>query len=473
VTQTKTPEAATQSETPVPWTAIRVVLTGSFMAVLDTFIVLVAAPAIQDDLHASSAQLQFVIAAYQLAYAVFLVTGARLGDLYGRKRLFILGMSLFTLSSVACGAAPSPGLLIAARVVQGIAAALMFPQVFSMIQVLVPGPQRHRAFGMLGAVIGISTTIGQLVGGLLIGADLAGTGWRPVFWVNLPIGIVAVLLAARVVPESRSEQARGIDPVGVATLTAALVLLVTPLIEGRQTGWPAWTWWSLGLSVPAFLLFGYAERAAEAAGKSPLLSLRLLRERPFVIGMTLVVLGYAGVNSFFLILSLTLQNGFGLSALGAGLAYTPLAAGFFAASLLAGRLAPRLGRRLLTIGAGIGLVGFLGTWALAGHLGPLMAPLILVGVGNGILLTPLLNAVLARIRPTEIGMASGILSTAQQVGGAVGVAVIGVLFFQAVGAGTGRVPYSHGLAVAVWFNVALAAVIAALTYALPQPTRTS
>jgi MFS family permease len=452
MTQTSSPHAATLPETPVPWTAIRVALAGSFMAVLDTFIVLVAAPAIQDDLHASSAQIQFVIAAYQLAYAVFLVTGARLGDLYGRKRLFILGMAVFTLASVACGAAPTAGTLIGARVVQGVAAALMFPQVFSMIQVLVPGPQRHRAFGMLGAVIGISTTIGQLVGGLLIGANLLGTGWRPVFWVNLPIGIVAILLAARLVPESRSEQARGIDPGGVAALTVALLLLVTPLIEGRQAGWPAWTWGSLVLSVPAFLVFGWVERSAEAAGRSPLLSLRLLRERPFVVGMTLVVLGYAGVNSFFLILSLTLQNGFGLSA----------------PSLLAGRLAPRFGRNLLAFGALVGLAGFIGTWALSGHLGPLMVPLILVGVGNGILLTPLLNAVLARIRPAEIGMASGILSTAQQVGGAVGVAVIGVLFFQTVGQGHGQPVYSHGLAVAVWFNVALAVTVIALTFALPR-----
>jgi MFS family permease len=187
-----------------------------------------------------------------------------------------------------------------------------------------------------------------------------------------------------------------------------------------------------------------------------------------VVGMTLVVLGYAGVNSFFLILSLTLQNGFGLSALGAGLAYTPLAAGFFAASLLAGRLAPRFGRNLLAFGALVGLAGFIGTWALSGHLGPLMVPLILVGVGNGILLTPLLNAVLARIRPAEIGMASGILSTAQQVGGAVGVAVIGVLFFQTVGQGHGQPVYSHGLAAAVWFNVALAVTVIALTFALPR-----
>jgi EmrB/QacA subfamily drug resistance transporter len=464
--ETRSPAAA-----PVrtPWPAIRVVLAGSFIAVLDTFIVLVAAPAMQADLHASDAQIQLVLAGYQLTYAIGLITGARLGDLYGRRRLFLAGMALFTLASVACGAAPTANALIAARVLQGAAAALMFPQVFSLIQVLVPAAERHRAFGMLGAVIGVATTIGQLAGGLLIGADLAGSGWRPAFWVNLPIGVVALLLARRLVPESRAAQARRLDLPGVAVLTVALLLLVAPLIEGRQRGWPAWTWWSLAASLPAFGAFALVERSAEAAGRAPLVSTSLLRERPFVVGMTLVTLGYAGVNSFFLVLSLTLQDGFGRSALGAGLAYTPLAAGFFAASLLAGRLAPRFGRRLLACGALTALAGFLGTAAFAGHFALLMLPLVLVGVGNGILLTPLLNTVLAQIRPAEIGMASGVLSTGQQVGGVVGVAVIGVLFFPSLRtAGAGQAAFSHALAVAVWFNAALAAAVAALVFALPR-----
>lgn len=228
------------------WRAFRAVLVGAFMAILDTFIVLVAAPAIQSGLHASDAEVQFLFAGYQLTYAVCLITGARLGDRYGRKRLFMSGMMLFTLASLACGLAPGPVTLIVARLFQGLGAALMFPQVFSMIQVLVPERQRPRVFGALFfAVIGTSTMVGQLVGGSLISANLFGTSWRPVFLVNVPIGLITLALAARLVPETRAPQAARLDLVGAASLTVALSMLVVPLIWGRQAGWPAWVWLSL------------------------------------------------------------------------------------------------------------------------------------------------------------------------------------------------------------------------------------
>jgi EmrB/QacA subfamily drug resistance transporter len=477
VAETHLARAATPQAAPAHWAALSVVLVGAFMAILDTFIVLVAAPAIQADLHASSGQIQFILAGYQLTYAVGLITGARLGDLVGRRRMFMAGMALFTLSSVGCALAPTAGSLIAARLVQGLAAAAMFPQVFSFIQVLLPPDRRHHAFGALGAVIGVSTTIGQLVGGLLISADLFGTSWRPVFWVNVPIGIVALVLAARLVPESRAPQARRLDLAGVGALSVALFLLVVPLIAGRQAGWPLWSWLCLAASVLAFVAFGLVERGVAAAGRTPLVALGLLRERPFAVGGALVVIAYAGVNSFFLVLSLVFQDGLGLDALGAGLAYTPLAAAFFLASILASRLAPRLGRRLLLGGTAIAGVGFVATMvvaALAGDrisVGLLMPALILVGFGNGVLLTPLLNTVLSRIGPNEVGMASGVLSTGQQVGGALGVAVIGVLFFQALGSGGGTAGYGHALAVAVLLNIAIALAVTVLLFVLPRPAR--
>ncbi|MFI9077477.1 MFS transporter [Streptomyces sioyaensis] len=452
-----------------PWRALAIVLVGAFMAVLDTFIVLVAAPAIQADLHASAADIQLILAGYQLAYALALITGARLGDRFGRKRLFLLGMALFTLSSVGCALAPGAGSLIAARLVQGLGAAAMFPQVFAVIQVLIPAEKRPTAFGALGAVIGMATMAGQLVGGVLIAADLFGSTWRPVFWVNVPIGVVTLLLAWLFVPESRAPQARRLDLPGAVVLTVALFLLVVPLVEGRSSGWPPWTWLSLAACVPAFAAFGLVERRVDTAGGAPLVRLGLLRERSFAVGMALVLLTYAGINSFFLILSLTLQDGLGRDALGAGLVYTPLAVAFFAASLLAGRLA-RYGRRVLQLGALTGLVGFLGTVALAVHSGAgltaweLTPALVLVGVGNGLLVTPLLNAVLGTVGPAEVGMASGVLSTGQQIGGAVGVAVVGILYYGALG-GAGHhdtAAYGHALAAAVGLNVVLSAAISAL-----------
>ncbi|MEW1655917.1 MFS transporter [Streptomyces sp. NPDC093707] len=452
------------------------VLTGAFMAVLDTFIVLVAAPAIQADLHASDADVQLVLAGYQLTYALALITGARLGDRHGRKRLFQVGMALFTVASVGCALAPGAGALIAARLVQGLAAAAMFPQVFAMLQVLVPAERRARAFGALGAVIGIAGAAGQVLGGVLVSADLFGSTWRPVFWVNVPVGVVTVALTARYVPETRAPQARRLDLPGAGVLTVALGLLVVPLVEGRAAGWPLWTWGSLAASVLAFVAFALVERRVEASGGAPLVRLRLFRERPFAVGITLVLLTYAGINSFFLVFSLTLQDGLGQDALGAGLYYTPFAVVFFAASLLAGRLA-RFGRRVLQAGALLVLLGFGTTVALAAGAGAgltagrLVASLVLVGAGNGLLVTPLLSAVLAGVRPEETGLASGVLSTGQQIGGAVGVAVIGVLFYDALGpaAHQDAAAYGQALAWSLAANAALAALVSLLLPFLPDP----
>lgn len=469
-----TPQAGAAGGT-APWRALTIVLVGAFMAVLDTFIVLVAAPAIQADLRSTPADIQLILAGYQLTYAIALITGARLGDRFGRRRLFMIGMALFTLSSVGCALAPDSGSLIAARLVQGLSAAAMFPQVFAMIQVLIPAEKRPKAFGALGAVIGMSTIIGQLLGGVLIAADLFGSSWRPVFWVNVPVGLVTLVLAALFVPESRAPEARRLDLPGAIVLTVALFLLVVPVVEGRSYGWPLWTWLSLAGSVLAFAAFGVVERRVDAAGGAPLVQFGLLRERPFAVGMTLVVLAYAGINSFFLILSLTLQDGLGMDALGAGLVYTPFAVAFFAASLIAGRLA-RFGRRVLQLGGLIGGLGFVGTIVLVVNAGATLtawelAPtLILVGAGNGLLVTPLLNAVLSNVGPQHVGMASGVLSTGQQIGGAVGVAVVGALYYNALGgaAHNDTSAYGHALTTAVVFNVVLSAAISALLPLLPN-----
>jgi len=466
-------EGAVPPVDPRRWAALAVAFVGTFMALLDVFIVLVAAPAIQRGLHANTGEIQFVLAGYQLTYAVTLVTGGRLGDLHGRKRLFMWGLAFFTATSALCGLAPTAPALIGARLLQGIGAALLFPQVFSLIQVLLPAQEeRRRAFGIMGAVIGLATIAGQLAGGLLIRANLLGLGWRPVFLVNVPIGLVALVAAARLIPESRAAPARRLDLGGVALLTLALGLLMIPLVEGRAAGWPAWVWACLALAAAALVSFLAYERRLGRRDGAPLVDLGLFAERPFVVGIALVLVYYSALNSFFLVLSLTLQDGLGLSALGAGLVYAPQAVSFF----LAARLSQRLGRALLVLGAAIAALGFGWTVAVAvaegGRLtAAAIAPTLIVqGIGEGLFQTPLLNAVLARVRVEHVGTASGMLSTVQQVGGALGVALIGIIFFGALGAGGGAPAdrYAHALATAVVYNLAVMIAACALLCALPR-----
>jgi len=335
------------------WLTLAIVLGGTFMALFDVFVVNVAVPTIQRDLRASFAQVQFVLAGYSLAYAVMLITGGRLGDVYGRKRLFMLGMAGFTLASALCGLAPSPTLLVAARIIQGLSGAAMTPQVLSTIQVTFAPQERGRAFGVYGAVAGIAGSAGQVFGGLLIRADLFGLSWRPVFLVNLPIGVAVLIAAAGFLPESRSATAPRLDLGGVGILSVGLFLLTYPLVEGRDAGWPAWAWLCLVASVPVLVAFVLFERRTTARNGSPLVVLRLFRARAFVAGL-LVSLPFnaAGAASFF-ILALYLQLGLHYSALAAGLIFAPGALGFFVAATFSVRFIPKLGSQLIAIGLAI------------------------------------------------------------------------------------------------------------------------
>ncbi|WP_211593225.1 MULTISPECIES: MFS transporter [unclassified Microbispora] len=470
--------AAPTEEAAIPWGAMSLVMVGMFMAILDSFIVVVAAPSIAADLNASVGDLQWILAAYQLSYATLMITGGRVADLFGRKRIYILGMGIFTLSSIACAMAPSPGTLIAARVVQGVGAALMVPQVFAVVTVLVPEKGRHRVFGVLGVVIGMATISGQLVGGLLIGADIFGSDWRAVFWVNVPIGVVTLLLALAYVPESRSPAARKLDIPGMLALSVALLLAVFPLIQGREEGWPWWIWACFAASLIAFGVFVVVERAVAARGGDPLMTLSLFAQRSFSLGIVLVLAVYALLSSYYLSLSVAMQQGLGMSALGAGLVYTPAATVFFIFSMVAGRLVPRYGRRVLEVGAIILALGYL-TTTLVLLFGPRLTPalviptLMLQSVGGGLLITPLLNTVLSRIKPESVGMASGSLSTAQQVGGALGVAVIGAVFFNSFHPqADGPVEAAgHAFAMASLGTFVVAAVTAVLIFLLPKQAR--
>jgi EmrB/QacA subfamily drug resistance transporter len=428
-----------QDADPRRWIALGVVLIAAFMQLVDISIVNVAIPSIQRDLDATYAQIQWVLAGYQLAFAVTLITGGRLGDIFGRKRMFLLGMAGFTLASALCGLAQSPAMLIGSRIFQGVMGAIMFPQTLSVIQVTFPPRERGTAFGLFGATIGLATITGPLVGGLLINADLLGLEWRPIFLVNVPIGIAALAVAMRYLPESKAPDALRTDLIGVGIVSAGLLLLVYPLVQGRDLGWPPWTFISMAAAVPVLAGFVAWERRKKAADGSPLVELDLFRQRAFVAGLLVAGIFFMGIPAFFLIFTLWLQIGLGFSALHAGLTGIPFAVGSAIASGASVRLAPRLGRRILSLGAlliSLGMVGIIVTvdrYGGAIHSWQLIPALAVCGLGLGCVIAPLVNVVLAGIRGQDAGSASGVLTTVQQLGGAVGVALIGVIFFGLLG----------------------------------------
>ncbi|MFJ5232162.1 MFS transporter [Kitasatospora sp. NPDC088391] len=429
------PAAPVVSATPALGTAgLITVLLGAFLPMLDFFIVNVALPTIDHDLVAGPAVLELVAAGYGIAFAVLLVLGGRLGDAFGRRRLFIGGAVAFALTSLACGAAPTAWTLVAARVAQGASAALLLPQVLATITATTSGRQRARALGVYGAVGGISVVIGQVLGGLLVSADLFGTGWRAVFLLNVPFALLTAALASRYVPESRAERAAGVDLPGTLLLSAALLSLFVPLMEGRAVGWPAWTWASLA-AFPAFAAaFLAVERRAERAGRLPLVPLSLLRIPEMRRGLGVAVPYFTGFGGFMFVVALMLQDGLHKGPVAAGWALVPMAVGYFGASLAGPRLVDRFGSRVITGGAvvqGIGLLTLLATvlgdWA---HFSPLrMLPgVALAGIGQGLVGMPLFRVVLSRVPAERAGVGSGVLATTQQSSLALGVATLGTLF---------------------------------------------
>jgi EmrB/QacA subfamily drug resistance transporter len=456
------------------WLALPVVLAGTFMVVLDFFIVNVALPSMQSDLHASESSIEWVIAGYSLTSAIFVITAGRLGDRLGRRRMFSLGLALFTLASAACGVAGTATELVIARLVQGIAAALLMPNVLSIIGVLYTGTERVRALSVYGSVMGLAAVGGQLIGGALIAANPAGLGWRSCFLINLPVGIAALLLAPRLVPESRQQAPARLDGRGTALATAALTAMVLPLVDGRQHGWPAWTWISIAAAVLLLGLFVGQQRRLDRRGGSPLLDVHLFRQRSFSAGLLTQLCFWAGQASFFVVLALYLQNGRGLHPLGAGLVFTILAVAYVAASSIAPSLAARHGRGVvaagaLTLASGHALLlAAVSDIGVHGSLAALAPGLALVGAGMGLVLAPLAGIILQTLEPERAGAASGMLTTMQNVGNTLGVAITGVIFFGALHSG-----YAKAFELAVTQLAVLLLAVAALTRLLPAPvTRT-
>ncbi len=448
------------------WSALPVLLAGTFMIVLDFFIVNVALPAMQTDLGASAGALEWVVAGYGLTFATLLITAGRLGDQHGRRRMFGVGLALFTLTSAACGLAWDPTSLIVARLAQGAAAALMSPQVLSLMGVMYTGEDRNRAMALYGLSMGLAAAGGQLIGGVLIES---GLGWRGCFLINVPVGLVALALLKRTVPESQDPEAVRLDLVGTALVTLALVDIVLPLVEGRSQGWPEWTWLCLGAAPVTLALFARHQRRLAARGGAPLTPPALFADRDVRNGLVTQLFFWCQQAAFFLVLALYLQPGRGLDALEAGLVFTIVAVAYLAASAKAPELTERHGSRLIVAG-GLALAAGHADLALAAHrvgssgsLAWLAPGLALAGVGMGLCITPLTATVMgiAARRPDLAGAAAGVLSTVQQVGNAIGVAVTGVLFFGAVDGGFG-----HAFAVSEWQLAGLGVAVAAVAVAL-------
>lgn len=468
-------ERATERRTR-PGAALAALLIGQFMAILDVSIVNVAGPTIRTDLHASGAQLQLIIAGYTISYAVLLITGARLGERRGHGPMFRAGLGLFTAASLACGLAPGGVWLIVFRVVQGVGAAAMMPQVLSLIQRLFTGAARARALSLYSAVIACGAVVGQVLGGVLVSADIAGAAWRPVFLVNVPIGLLLLVIARRWLPSDRGNPGRALDPAGVVSLSVAVLLLVLPLVLGHEEHWPVWCWTFLAASAAAFGVFALVERGVEARGGTPLVPRRLLRTPGIVAGMGALLMTLLTYSGYLFSMALHLQSGLGYGPAHAGLLFAPLAAGFAAAGLLWRRLPERWHGHIVPAGLVVTAIAYL-LLMLTLRDGRTVGVatefvLLLLGSALGLAFSPMLTVALTHVPLADAADASGVLVTVVQLGQVVGVATIGTLYLTTVH-GPGPVASAHAMTptLLVLAGCAVLAALFAVALVRPRPAR--
>lgn len=453
---------------PRRWLALPVLLTGAFLPILDFNVVNLALPAIRQDLGASSSEVQFVISAYAATYAVFLITGGRLGDLFGRRRMFLLGVAGFTIASVLCGVAWSPAILVWGRILQGLTATAMAPQVLASIRVLFPSAEQGRALGCYGATFGLANICGQILGGALVSEHPFGFAWQAIFLINVPIGLAAFVGGLLFLSDSRAPQAQRLDIGGVVLLSLTLGLLVYPLIEGREAGWPAWIVGMLLASPFALLAFIRFEARLSARGGDPLVALHLLRNSAFAIGLVMALAFYM-LSSFYLTFAVYLQSGLHMSPLASGLATLPFATGFFISSLVSSYVMRLLGVRTLTLGFALQVIGFGIVMLSVDQVIPesLDIGLVCGGLGFGTVMPSVIKAVIGSIDPRHAGLASGIMISTFQIGAALGVAIIGGIFYSILGTWPDPDAYARAFAVALGCNVALLALGGWLSLWLP------
>jgi EmrB/QacA subfamily drug resistance transporter len=455
------------------WAALAVLLTAVFMDMADSQIVTVALPTIGRDLGAQPSALQWTVTGYTLAFALTLISGGRLGDRFGHRALFVLGTAGFGLASLAAGTAPGVGVLLVARIAQGVFAGLMVPQVLAFIQAEFPEAERGRAMGFYGMTFPIGGLAGPLLGGLLTQADLFGWQWRTVFFVNVPIAVAAAIGAALVLPARRagSDRPGGADLPSVLVLAAALLAVLYPLVQGRELGWPAWTFLLMVAAVPLLVLFGVRQRATERRGRMPLVPLGLFGHRAVPVGLLVMLVFYCGMGAFF-VLTLHLQDGLGWSPLETALALLPATVGIVAGNGIGLPLAPRLGRRLPMIGLALLLVGT--AWMVMAVSGggadlsawQLVGPVLLFGAGLGLGASSLMLITLAGAGAADAGAASGVVNTVVQLGAAAGPATVGTAFFGRLAAGAGS---ADATATSLLIGLGLFAVALLACFLLPRP----
>lgn len=455
---------------PQRWRALAVCLAAGFLTLLDVSIVNVALPSIESDLGAGPSDLQWILSGYAVAFGLVLVSAGRLGDARGRRRLFLIGLLVFTAGSALAGFAPGPGWLSGARVVQGVGAGILNPQVAGFIQALFQGPERGRAFGFLGASIGLSTAAGPVAGGLILGLVGGEDAWRWVFLVNLPVGAVVLVLALRLLPETTVDSSDSrLDPVGVVLLGAGTVLILLPLI-GADADLADRSWWLLGVGVLALAVFVAWERRHTRRGGAPVVDLQLFRRRSYALGAALALAYFAGFTSIFFVLTVTLQSGLGYSPLLAGLAATPAAIGGAIAALNGGRLVHRFGRALVAVGLVLSIAGVLGMAAVVGVVPAaavgwaIAGPQLVAGIGSGLVIAPNQALTLSEVPIAGGGSAAGVVQTGQRIGTAFGIAAVGAAFFASLASGGDHLTaFTVALFVAVGFMaVALAVALADL-----------
>ncbi|MFF3319315.1 MFS transporter [Streptomyces sp. NPDC003035] len=418
------------------WVALAIVMTAAFMDLVDATIVNIAIPSIERDLGASFGAIQWITAGYALAFAAGLITGGRLGDIYGRKRLFLLGTAGFTLASALCGFAASPEMLVASRLLQGAAAAMMVPQVLSIIHVTFPAHERGKVFGMFGAIIGLGAVSGPLLGALLTQWNIAGLEWRPIFLINLPVGIAGLLLGRKFITESKAPKALRLDIVGVLLVTLALLMLIYPLTRGRELDWPLWGHLCMAGSLVVFAALVSYEKYKVRKDGSPLIELSLFKVKSFAAGIAVQLTFGVVMGIFFLVWTLYMQIGLGWSPLKAGLTGVPFSiAVSTAAGMSVQKLVPRFGRKVLQAGALTMVAGVLLYMAMAGRYGTsidpwqMIPPLVVMGLGMGLIVAPLTDAVLSEVPREHAGSASGLVNTTGQMGMALGLGLVSVVFF--------------------------------------------
>lgn len=426
-----TPEAAAY---PRRWLALYTILMTNFMSLMDVTIVNVALPTIQNDLGMTDSGLEWLVAGFVLALALGLLPMGRTGDIFGKKRLFLIGVACFTGASCLCGLAPTGEFLIAARVLQGISAAIMTPQTLALTQQMFTGEERGSAFALFGLTASLAAVSGPAIGGVLIALDIGGTDWRPIFLINLPIGLLALWLGARLIPPSPGQGKLRQDWIGILLITIATLCLIFPMIEGRSLNWPGWIFaMLLAAPIVAFVFVSWERRQARH-GKPELLPTALIGQREYATGAVMIMGLFSTTPAFFFVFALFLQKGLGLTPLQSGLTTIPFSIGIMVSSLVAARLGARWPFRRIFAGLFLYGCGLLALWlTIRLGSGPVenqfIAPLIVAGLGVGTTISPLFQTTLANVAQESTGSASGALQAFQQCGGAIGVSVIGLFFF--------------------------------------------